>query len=49
MAMHGKGQPATLRRGGLTRFWHPLRAVGLAFAAVGRLAQERLLHRTTQH
>ena len=33
----------------LARFWHPLRAAGLALAAIARLAQERLLHRTTQH
>jgi hypothetical protein len=33
----------------LARFWHPLRAAGLAFAAVARLAQERLIHKGTQH
>lgn len=38
--------PATVL---LARFWHPLRAAGLAFAAVARLAQERFLHMTTQH
>jgi hypothetical protein len=36
--------PATVL---LARFWHPLRAAGLAFIAVAGLAQERLLHKTT--
>jgi hypothetical protein len=38
--------PATVL---LARLWHPLRAAGVALAAVARLAQERLLHTTTQH
>lgn len=36
--------PATVL---LARFWHPIRAGGLALAAVTRLAQERLLGKTT--
>jgi hypothetical protein len=43
---YGLTKPSTVL---LARFWHPLRAAGLAVAAVARLAQERLLHRSTQH